>query len=93
MSEEQNLNLEEENVIVLRTPGGEEIEFFEIAVIHLDDGVYVILQPKVLLDGMEEDEALVFELEPESEKLSAVMDDELIDRVFEEYYRLLETMA
>lgn len=81
-----------DDVIVLETVDGEEIEFVEIAGINLDGNFYVILQPVELIEGMDEDEALVFSLirGEENDQYSIVIDEEIIDKVFEEYNRLLD---
>ena len=84
---------ERDDIVVLNTPDGEEIEFENIAGIALDGKYYVILQPVELVEGMEEDEALVFEVtigEDETESFSIVLDDEVLEAVFDEYYRLCE---
>ena len=80
------------NNVILLTDDGEELEFSNVFSVNLDFNTYVILQPVETLDGMEEDEALVFLLtyEDDEEQYSIVTDDEIIDRVFEEYYRLLD---
>lgn len=81
-----------DDVIVLITNDGEEIEFTNIAGIKLDSGYYIILQPVELIEGMEEDEALVFSYtyEDGEEHYNIELDDEIIDKVFEEYNRLLD---
>jgi hypothetical protein len=83
-----------DDVIVLTTTDGEEIEFVEIAGIKLDGHFYVVLQPVELLDGMEDDEALVFEriYNGDEEQYSIELDDEIIDKVFEEYNRLFDQL-
>jgi hypothetical protein len=83
-----------DDVIVLMTTDGEEIEFVEIAGINLDGKFYAILQPVELIPGMEADEALVFsrERDADEDKYNIELDDEIIDKVFEEYYRLLSEM-
>lgn len=80
------------NNVILMTEDGEELEFMNVFSVNLDFNTYVILQPVEMLDGMDEDEALVFLLtfEDDVEQYSMVMDDEIIDRVFEEYYRILD---
>ena len=97
MSEEiKNTNEMEEDgegVITLLSADGEEIDFVEIAGIAYKGAFYAILQPVELLDGMEEDEALVFKVSrgPNGkDAFEIVTDDEIIDPVFEEYYRLLD---
>ena len=73
--------------IWLQSAAGEKLEFVQVAVIPLDGKLYAILQPVVLLEGMAEDEALVFSIEGEAgeEQLIIVLDEAIIDRVFEIY--------
>lgn len=81
-----------EEVITLSSADGEEVDFEEIAGICLNDKFYAILQPVELIDGMEADEALVFEVTEteDGDKFDLVLEDEIIDAVFEEYNRLLD---
>jgi len=78
--------------IILYNENGEETEFEQIALIPMDGATYVILKPVVLLPGMEEDEAIVFRIDNKDgeEMLTIVLDDGIIDGVFEIYYRLLD---
>ena len=84
---------EDEDLIVLTTTDGEEIEFVTIAGISYKGEFYSILQPTELIEGMEEDEALVFHLEMDGDesKYTIVLDEEIIDHVFAEYNRLLDS--
>ncbi len=88
-------NLEEDNddIITLMSAGGEEIDFVEIAGIAHEGSFYAILQPVELLEGMEDDEALVFRVsrgENGEDKFEIELDDAIIDVVFAEYNKLLE---
>ncbi len=79
---------QQEQVLTLMTEDGREIEFVEVAIVPLGEQVYAILQPVVLLEGMEEGEALVFEMmlsENGPEGFNVVLDDEKIDAVFAVY--------
>lgn len=73
--------------IILYGEDGQEIAFEQIALIPLDGRVFVIMQPVELLEGMADDEALVFEiLENDDEPvLSIVLEEEIIDAVFAKY--------
>ena len=62
-------------------------EFEQVALIPLDDKIYVILRP-LDMEGVKEDEALVFELKPLDEEIICIDDDEIIDLVFSRYYEL-----
>ena len=93
---DEMLNDEEfadEDIITLTTADGEEVDFVEIAGIAHGGKFYAILQPVELLEGMDEDEALVFEVVRNadgSDGFNVVLDDEIIDAVFAEYNRLLD---
>ena len=81
------------STITLYNERNEAVEFNQIAVIPLEDKVYAILQPVEMPEGADEDEALVFELEEVADDqvvINLVKEDEIIDKVFDEYYRLLE---
>ena len=87
------LDEEEDDIIILKSADGEEVEFVEIAGINLDGKFYAILQPVELLEGMDEDEALVFEVvrgADGEDSFNIELDDDVIDAVFTEYNRLLE---
>ena len=85
----------DDGIITLYNEAGEAIDFVEIAGIAYKGSFYVILQPVELLPGMDDDEALVFEItrRPDgSDSFEIVLDDEIIDAVFDEYDRLYEEM-
>ena len=73
--------------IILYGEDDQEIAFEQIALIPMNERVYVIMQPVELLEGMADDEALVFEITEQDDEpvLSVVLDDEVIDAVFEKY--------
>ena len=78
--------------IVLYNENNEEIAFEQIALIPYDGGIYALLKPVEKLDGVGEDEALVFtitELDGE-DVLMIVEDDAIVDAVFALYYEMLK---
>ena len=82
-----------DDIVTLMTESGEEVDFVEIAGIAHNGKFYAILQPVELLEGMDDDEALVFEVVRNadgSDGFNVVLDDEIIDAVFAEYNRLLD---
>ncbi len=88
MPEEEN-----DDIITLQLSDGEEIDFVEIAGIALDKDFYAILQPVELVEGMSEDEALVFKVTrgiDGEDKFEIELRDEIVDKVFQEYNRLLD---
>ena len=84
---------DDDDIITLMTAEGEEVDFIEVAGIAYRGHFYAILQPVELLDGMEEDEALVFKVsrgKDGEDKFEIELDDAIIDAVFEEYNKLLD---
>ena len=84
---------EYDDIVTLLSADGEEVDFVEIAGIAYGGEFYAILQPVELLEGMEDDEALVFKVsrgENGEDQFDIVLDDEIIDGVFNEYEKLLE---
>ena len=84
-----------DDIIVLNSADGEEVEFVEIAGIAHAGNFYAILQPVELLEGMDDDEALVFKVTKDSDgndNFEIELDDEVLDAVFSEYNRLLDEM-
>lgn len=84
---------EDDDIVTLTSADGEEIDFVEIAGIAHKGNFYAILQPVELLDGMDDDEALVFKVtrdKNDEEHFEIELDDDIIDAVFAEYNRLLD---
>ena len=83
----------DDDIVTLRSADGEDIEFVEIAGIAHKGNFYAILQPVELLEGMNEDEALVFLVSRDEEgndRFEICLDDDIIEAVFAEYNRLLD---
>jgi len=81
--------------IVLFNEKGEKVEFEQIAIIPVEERIFAILKPTENMEGIGEDEALVFEVvEPENgeeeEYLNLVSDIEIIDKVFDVYNKLMD---
>ena len=76
--------------IVLKNENGEEIAFEQIAVIPENDVLYLIMRPVVPIEGVGEDEGLVFLVNEGMKRFELVVDDEIIDRVFAVYDKLVE---
>ena len=86
---------ENDDIITLLSDTGEEIAFIEIAGIAYKGNFYALLQPVELIEGMSDDEALVFKVsrtESGEDKFEIELDDEIIDAVFAEYNRLLDNI-
>ena len=79
--------------IYLFNEKGETIGFEQIAIIPKQDNTYVILKPIQPMDGLGENEGLVFSIKENDdgqEYLELVIDETVIDEVFEVYDRLVE---
>ena len=102
MSDEELLNnpgafdvMEEadDDIVTLLSADGEEIDFVEIAGIAHKGNFYAILQPVELIEGMDDDEALVFKVsrgKDGEDKFEIELDDSIIEAVFAEYNKLLD---
>ncbi len=93
MDKEKINIIDPDEEIVTLCAGEEEIDFREIAGICYKGNFYSILQPVVLLEGMSEDEALVFRMskaEDNSDIFEIELDEEIISAVFLEYEKLLK---
>lgn len=85
-------NAGDDSIITLKSAKGEDIQFVEIAGIAYNNNFYAILQPVKLLDGMDDDEALVFKVTQKNGEdcFEIELNDSVIDAVFEEYDKLYE---
>ncbi len=78
--------------IVLYDENNKETEFEQVALIPKDEKIYVILKPVTKIEGVADDEALVFVIdEIDDEDCLIIVDDEdIITEVFNDFYKLLE---
>ena len=89
---DQLFDPENTDPVLLYSANGEAVSFEQIALIPQEENVYVILKPVVPMEGVDEDEGLVFKIEDmENEPyLALVTDMDVIDAVFDVYDRLCE---
>ena len=88
-----SVDANDDDIVTLTSADGEEIDFVEIAGIAYNGSFYAILQPVELLEGMDDDEALVFKVTRDAngeDHFEIELDDEVINAVFKEYNRLLD---
>lgn len=81
--------------IFLFNEKGEKVEFEQIALIPIEERIFAILKPVEKIEGIGEDEALVFEVvegeeDEEDDYLNLVSDVEIIDKVFDVYNKLID---
>lgn len=69
------------------------LEFSQVAVIPYENDLYCILKPVSKIEGIKDDEAVVFKVIEEDDRrhyLSVVSDEERAVTIFIEYYKLFE---
>lgn len=79
---------DEENFddVKMEDNNGKEIEFEQVAVVDYEENYYAILHPITPVDGVAEDEALVFLIDEEKDELVYVEDEATAVKVFEMLY-------
>ena len=78
------------DAIILFNEKGEEIAFEQIAIIPQNGKAYAILKPIQPLEGLGEDEGLVFFVNEDEGILELITDEKIIDDVFTVYDELVE---
>ena len=83
---------DEENFdnVKLEDNSGTEIEFEQVAVVDYEEKYYAILHPVTEMDGVNEDEALVFLIDEEKDELVYCDDEGTAQAVFAVFYEDLE---
>ena len=81
---------ENEDDITIYDEDGNPVAFEQIALIPLEEKIYAILKPVLPMEGLGEDEGMVFEIDEAEESLNVVVEDDIIDAVFAVYEQLCE---
>ena len=84
---------DEDDIVTLVGANGKEMDFVEIAGILYRNNFYAILQPVELLEGMGENEAIVFRVTPNkngTDNFDIVLDETIIKAVYKEYEKLYD---
>lgn len=87
------LDEDNEDPITLYDENSKAYKFDQVAVIPLDNKLYAILKPIDELEGVADDEAIVFavnETDDGETSLIVEIDEAIAMRVFDEYYKLLD---
>ncbi|MBQ8762346.1 MAG: DUF1292 domain-containing protein [Clostridia bacterium] len=98
MEQEKNpieclLDVENSEPIVLYDENDKPIKFEQVALIPHKDELYAMLKPIDKLDGVADDEAVIFHFEEDengAQVLSVLGDDQLIDEIFAIYLDLVK---
>ena len=83
----------EDEIVELTTDDGRTLKFFIVGTIEYKGKNYSAFEPAEAIDGMEDDDIVIFELAGDDEEtadLLPVEDEKLLDEVFEEFCRVLE---
>lgn len=83
--------MSEENVVILTDEEGTEVRFLHIMTFDFEDSFYVALTPEEDVDGIENGEVLLLEVQEDgdgSDCYVPVEEEEKLDRVWEEFERL-----
>lgn len=88
------LDEENDSPITMYNEKDEKVLFEQVAVIPMDGKIYAILKPQDEMEGVANDEALVFYVEEREygSELIVETDEEKAIKVFDEYYKLLDEL-
>ncbi|MBQ3493843.1 MAG: DUF1292 domain-containing protein [Clostridia bacterium] len=87
------LDEDNEDPITLYDENDKAIKFDQVAIIPMDDKLYAILKPIDEMEGVADDEAIVFYINEDGNgdaTLEIETDEPVAMRVFDEYYKLLD---
>ena len=79
-----------EDRIYLTDEDGKEVAFEQVALVDYEGGYYALLMPVEPMEGVGEDEVLIFFVDEENDKLIYVEDDEIGEGVMDVFYQMLE---
>ncbi len=93
MAENQNQDVElldEDEIITLYDDDNKPVKFYEVACVEYQGEFYALMQPVEPMEGLGEDEALIFKVREEDEDndvFEPVTDERVLDAVFDEYLK------
>ena len=76
--------------IILVDENGKETEFEQLAVIPTDEYDYAVLQPVTKMDGVADNEVLVFLIDADNDRLVLEKDEKTVKEIFDEFQSLLD---
>ena len=83
----------EDDIVELTTEDGKKLKFYFVGTIEYKGKNYSAFEPAEQIDGIEDDDLIIFELSGDDEEtadLLPVEDEQLLDEVFEEFCRILD---
>ena len=76
--------------IFIKDNDGKEIEFLQLAVVDYQENYYAVLQPVTPVEGVGEDEVMIFMIDEEQDCLVYTEDEKTIYGVYGEFMEMLE---
>ena len=83
----------EDEIVELTTDDGKKLKFYVVGTIEYKGKNYTAFEPAEQIEGVEDDDLVIFELAGDDEEnadLLPIEDEKLLDEVFEEFCRVLE---
>lgn len=94
--EDQNNMEEDDDIITLyNEETDKDEEFYHLATLDVDNRWFIVMKPVQKLDDIEEDEVLIYEIgenEEGNDVFLAIEDEDLLQRVFDEFMAEVEKM-
>ena len=93
MADEKVQLIDDEEIITLFDEDDNPMDFYEVAVVEYEGELYALLQPAEEIEGIAEDEVLIFRIDSDAEGdeeedfFYPVEDEAVQEAVFEEYLR------
>lgn len=88
----ENANEFEDDIITLTDDEGNDFDFYHLATLDYNENWYIVLQPVELMDGMTEEDVIIYKLGSDEEGEDTILpieDDAELDAVFNEFERLM----
>lgn len=83
----------EDDIVELTMDDGRVLKFYLVGTIEYKGKIYSAFEPAEQIEGIEEDDLVIFELsgdDEETAELLPIEDEALLDEVFEEFCKALE---
>ena len=83
---------EDSSIVTLYDDNENPVDFYEVACVELNEKFYGLLQPVEPMDGLEDDEAIIFEIVrgeegKDDDLFIPIADEQLMEDVFAEYIK------
>ncbi len=90
---EHDCDCECDDIVELTTEDGKKLKFYFVGTIEYKGKNYSAFEPAEQIEGIEDDDLIIFELSGDDEEVADLLpieDEQLLDEVFEEFCRVLE---